>query len=425
MINNIEILSSEDFRRSVEANLDRNPLDIALDKKLAHRAEVASQVKYLRRAERKLPAWFAARCIIPPLAFEQSSSDQTAERKNYSGRLAIDLTCGLGVDSYYLSKRFERVVAIERDPDLAAIARENFRRLGAGNIEVLTTSAEDFLANLLSDGFIRRREDRTATDEQRAQATPLFADLVYADPDRRNAEGKKMVRIEDCSPNISALLPLVRRIAPRLVVKLSPLFDVDEVFRIFGTNTRVEVVSVADECKEIIADIEFLPSEAQSADKGSLSVRRIRAVAIGLGEVEYVIPNGVCNDDDKASQKFYPETFRYLIIPDVALQKARLARRYMSERGIFIDSDNGYGFSAQKPSDIPAKIHEIVSIEPFDPKELKRRLKTENIKNINILKHNFPLPTADLVRGLGIREGGVISIAFTHTADRLWQILLK
>lgn len=389
MMNDLDILFNDEFRRSVEENLNRDPMRIALDRRVSHAALVTSQVKYLRRAERKLPSYYAARCVLPPLAFEQSSSEETAARKNYSGRLAIDLTCGLGVDSFYLAKRFENVVAIERDPELAVIAQENFRRLGAHNIEVVNASAEEFLM-----GF------------------NIPADLVYADPDRRSAEGKKMVRIEDCSPDIAALLPRVRKIAPRLVVKLSPLFDVDEVFRIFGPHTRTEVVSLGGECKEIVAEI-----------SDDIPAPTVRAVAVGIGEAEYPFGDEqVLPDSD-----FKPEQYRWLIVPDVALLKARLARRHFSEpgRGIYIDSDNGYAFATEKPEDAMGKVYEIAGIERFDPKTLKRRLKARGIHSIDILKRGFPIQAADLARQLAVREGGKTTIAFTKASGRLWQITLS
>jgi len=57
----------------------------------------------------------------------------------------LDLTCGLGADALFLSRRFRRVVTLERDATLARIAAENFARLGAGNIEVVCSSAEEYL----------------------------------------------------------------------------------------------------------------------------------------------------------------------------------------------------------------------------------------------------------------------------------------
>lgn len=385
MRQDLNVLFSEAFRRSIEENLGRDPMKIALDRGISDAGLVASQVKYLRRAERKLPSYYAARCIIPPRAFEQSSSEETATRKNYSGRLCIDLTCGLGVDSLFLSKNFDKVISIERDPELAAVARENYRRLGAENIEVVNSSAEEFLA-----GFDGR------------------ADLIYADPDRRNADGKKMVRMEDCSPDILLLMPRIKAISPRLVVKLSPMFDVGEVFRVFGPRVCAEAVSLDGECKEVIAEV----SEEIAAPV-------VRAAAIGMGEAEYPF-----EEWNQTVPAFEPGRYRWLVVPDVALQKARIARRYFSERIDWIDSDNGYGFAAEKPQNILGKVFEIASFEPFDPKGLKRRLKSEGVKNIDIMKRNFPLAAADIARQLGVREGGALKTAFTKADGKLWQITL-
>lgn len=151
---------------------------------------IATQVKYLQRARTKLPSYYEARCIIPPLAFEQASSEACAARKSCKGESVLDLTCGLGVDALYLSKHFAQVITLERDEVLADIARENFQRLGADNIQVIRSSAEEFLATTL----------------QRF-------DWIYADPDRRNAQGRKLVRLEDCSPNVIALQPEIQRVA--------------------------------------------------------------------------------------------------------------------------------------------------------------------------------------------------------------------
>lgn len=126
------LLMEPDVRCAVEANRGRNPLEVALDKHLPHAALVATQVKYLARAAAKLPSYAAAGCILPPLAFEQASSEACAAHKQIGGGRLLELTCGLGVDTLYLSRRFERVVTLERSEVLAAVARENFRRLGSG-----------------------------------------------------------------------------------------------------------------------------------------------------------------------------------------------------------------------------------------------------------------------------------------------------
>ena len=111
---------------------------MAKDRRVPHARLVATQVKYLARAAQKLPSYAAAQCILPPLAFEQASSEACAAHKRIGGDTVLDLTCGLGVDAFFLSRRFGRVVTLERNDVLARVAAENFSRLGATNIEVGT-----------------------------------------------------------------------------------------------------------------------------------------------------------------------------------------------------------------------------------------------------------------------------------------------
>ena len=224
----LNILLQEDVLQAIEQNIDNDPLKIALSGKIPHAREVASQVKYLQRARHKLPRLYAARGIIPQRAFEQSSSEECAAQKHLAGDTLLDLTCGLGMDVAALSSRFKRIVALERDPILAAVTRENMRRMGIENVEVVNTSAEEYL-----------------------DSCEEHFDWVYVDPDRRGEQGQKLVRLEDCSPNIIALLPQIWRITEHLAIKNSPLFDVDEAFRLFP-EAQVEVISLAGECKEVM-----------------------------------------------------------------------------------------------------------------------------------------------------------------------------
>ena len=191
-----DTLCRDEVRRAVAENLGRDPLAVALDRRIPHAALVATQLKYLERARTKLPSYYAAQCILPPRAFEQASSEACAAHKELAGDTALDLTCGLGVDALALGRRFQRVVALERDPVLAAVTAYNLRLLGAENVEVVCTSAEEYLA-----------------------AATQRIDWVYADPDRRSETGRKLVRLEDCSPDILQLRPAIRRIGARLCLK--------------------------------------------------------------------------------------------------------------------------------------------------------------------------------------------------------------
>jgi predicted RNA methylase len=345
---------------------------------------IATQIKYLQRAQSKLPDYYNARCIIPDLAFEQSSSQVVAATKRHTGGIAIDLTCGLGVDSLSLSRRFQKVISIERNPVLARLAKENFKRLGVSNIEVVCADATEYISNY--------------TDR---------VDLIYADPDRRSTDGRKLVLLEECSPNILAMRNRLEEIAPRIVIKLSPMFDTTEALRQFAPCC-IEAISDGGECKELV--VEF---------GQAVTTNEFRAT-IADSTSQVITPQGLMRYGN-----FTPEQYRYLILSDVALRKIGLAVDYLADKVDFVASPTGYAFSANAFANDLCRVLEIESIEPYSPKELKRNLKTEGVKRIDILKRDFRIAAADIARALGVNEGGKRAIAFTEIDGQMWQIKLK
>lgn len=374
------LLQTPALREAVAAARGRDPLEVALDARIPHARLVATQVKYLARAQHKLPSFAAAQCILPPRAFEQASSEACAAHKEISGDAVLDLTCGLGVDTLYLSRRFRHVVALESDPLLARITSDNLARLGVRNVELLALRAEEYLA----------REG-------------LHFDWIYADPDRRSAAGLKQLRLEACSPDILALRPLIERAAPRLCLKNSPLFDVAEALRLFP-QSRVEVLSLGGECKEVLV---------YADGRGPART----ATALGLGSC---MAKGA-EDVEVPPPAFDPERYRWLVIPDVALQKARLVRHHLAGRADCW-SENSYGFAAERPEGVLGRVCEIERIEPYDPRRLKRAWKGLGAE---VLKRDFPLATEELMRRLGLHAGADLRVAFTKTGNDFWAIRLK
>ena len=377
----LDILRLQEVRQAIEENIERDPLRVALDSRIPHAREVATQVKYLQRARQKLRRMYEARCILPQRAFEQASSEQTAAAKRLSGGRLLDLTCGLGIDSTAMAERFESVVAIERDEVLAEVVRENLRRQGIENVEVVTASAEEYVA---------------ACKEQ--------FDWIYVDPDRRTDQGRRVVRLEDCSPNVVELWPALKRISSRVAIKNSPLFDVEEAFRLFG-HCGVEVLSLAGECKEVMiyADGREPALAAEAVGKGRVEFKRSEIVNWPLPEV------------------FAAEEYSHLIIPDVALQKARLVRHALHDVAD-VWSENSFGFARTEPRDVLGRVEEIARIEPFDMKALKRELKGVGT---DITMRDFPHPLDEVRRRTGMRSGNEQRLALTKVEGRCYTIYLK
>lgn len=370
----IEILCHEEVQKAIEENIGRKPTDIALDRRVPYASMVATQVKNLQKARTKLPSYFAAHAIVPTLAYEQSSSEECAERKQLAGESVLDLTCGLGVDALALSRRFRRVVTIERNEGVVAVARENFRRLGAKNIEVVCASAEEYLAGC-TDHF----------------------DWCFSDPDRRGAKGEKLVRLEDCSPDVVALMPTLQRVAERICIKCSPLFDVDEAFRLFG-NCSVECVSLGGEAKEVNIYIDGAEGE------------RLSAIAVGIGEFSCSIEerNGAqwsCTPSDFSN-------YRYITLPDVALQHARMvAAAFRGKCDVW--SNNGIALSEHQPEGALGRTFEIEAIYNID-NSFKRVIKGAKAE---IYRRDFSLSNAEICKRYRCSEGGSERWCFTRIGE--------
>jgi len=175
----------------------------------------------------------------------------------------LDLTGGLGVDSWALSQVAERVVYFERDAELAAAAERNFARLGAANVEVRC---------------------ETVTPESELPE----ADLIYADPARRNAAGRKVFLLEDCTPDILTLLPMLLRKAPAVLLKLSPMADLAMLADRLGSALReIHVVEFDGEVKELLC---LLVRDAAPAEP-DIVVARLSGLAAVPANLRFAHPS--------------------------------------------------------------------------------------------------------------------------------------
>ena len=205
-----------------------------------------STLEVRRKLRGKVPEWVAVPSLrYPfPLSAEQCSSSETARYKagvaaaacGGNGMRVADLTGGLGVDSWAFSQRFPVVLYNEMNPALAEAATWNFRTLGAGNITVRCQELVPGGLSALLDGF--------------------QADLLFLDPARRAADGRKVFRLEACQPDVLQLLPELLQAAPRVLLKLSPMADISLVCKQLVGVRAVHVVAAEGECKELLLVLE-------------------------------------------------------------------------------------------------------------------------------------------------------------------------
>ena len=181
----------------------------------------------------KAPLWHSFPSLVYPfsVSVEQGSSQATAlfkqqlildhlrpstsststnggtfvdEKENLSGRargiITADLTGGMGIDSFFISRIAEKHYYFERNTELCEATAYNFGQLSAENIIV---SNRDITA----DGC-------AALEELKGQGI----DLLYIDPARRLADGKKAILLQDYEPNVVDLQEKMFEVSPNLLV---------------------------------------------------------------------------------------------------------------------------------------------------------------------------------------------------------------
>ena len=153
-----------------------------------------------------------------------------------SSKRVADLTGGLGVDAWAFSKVASAVLYNEMNPAIAAAARHNFEELGAGGIIVTNYTVGD-----------------TPVREILGTFEP---DVLFLDPARRGEGGRKVFLLEDCSPDVSALLPELYDACAHILLKLSPMADITMLCTRLPGVRHVHVVEAEGECKELLLWLE-------------------------------------------------------------------------------------------------------------------------------------------------------------------------
>ena len=232
------------------------------------------QVEGRERTADKLPTfasiadwWYPVR-----LSCEQCSSELTATYKaslmTNGQKLMADLTGGYGVDTYFLSERFEHTDYVEQNAELCRIAEHNFANK---SIDIHNSTAEEFLA---SAGQY---------------------DLIFLDPARRDSHGGKVFRLEDCTPNVVELLPTLLSHSKRLMLKLSPMLDISQaVNTLSAVNWDIHIVAIKNEVKEVSKFADFIKSvtEKLNIEKTQASQLRLAVEEAVVNVIDYAYPAG-------------------------------------------------------------------------------------------------------------------------------------
>ncbi|MDR5590325.1 class I SAM-dependent methyltransferase [Christiangramia sp. SM2212] len=339
--------------------------------------EIAIQIKGLKVAEKKFPEFYKNPNILypPKLNLEQTSSEITAKYKAslVEGDNGIDLTGGMGIDTYYLSQNFKDFTYCELNSDLALVAEHNFKELKTKNISVNSGDGLQILK----------------------KSTRRF-DWAYADPARRDDAGGKVFKFEDCEPNIPENLDLIFSKSGNLMVKSSPILDVTAGINELQHIKEVHIVAVRNEVKELL----WILGKNYSDEP---LIKTINFEKDGIQEFS--------GDDyltDDPTEFSLPET--YLYEPNAAIMKSGLFDSIAVKTNTKKLHQHSHLYTSRDLKKFPGRIFKIIEIKQFKPSELKRYFKN---KKANITIRNFPDSVENIRKKFKIKDGGSEYIFFT------------
>lgn len=353
-----------------------------------------SQITARRQIKDKLPSWYANDDLVYPsrLSAEQCSSETTARYKQrlIAGDCVCDLTGGLGIDSYYFAQKAKKVVYIERFPEYCAAAKTNFQVLGINNVQILNADAREVVNTLNTDTF-------------------------YIDPARRADGNKRVFALAECEPDILQLKPILLEHAQRLIVKISPMADIDETLRLLPETTEVHILAVKNECKELL----FVLENGIDIPQKQVTVHAVNYETNGDCQLVTFTP-----DEEKAAELLTTATVKkYLYEPHAALLKSGAFKLTAIRFGMEKLHRHSHLYTSEYICpDFPGRRFIVRDVFEFSGKLLKQLHKT--IPRANITTRNFNLSVADLRKRSGIREGGDIYLLAT-TLDDNRKILLS
>ncbi len=353
-----------------------------------------NQIQGWQTARQKLPSWAAADGIVypPHLNMEQCSSEATARYKSeclasrldLSQATLIDLTGGFGVDFSIMSRSFAKAIYVERNAELAEVARHNFGVLSLSNVTAVCADATEFLHSL----------------PQKTGEEPLT--VVYLDPARRDGNGKKVFRIEDCSPDIMGMRDELLSRADVVMIKFSPMLDWhmalsqldhDVPAWLGDINHEVHVVSTRNECKELVMVMsrtrgKKLPTTIVCSNDGQRFLAPCSPSKPTLWQGDAADVEGKC-----------------LLVPNASIMKAGVFGEVSREYGIsMLGHDSHLYISDDDLPQFPGRRFKIERVSTMNKKDLRKAL--EGMSQANVSARNFPLSTDALRKRLRLKDGG-------------------
>lgn len=366
----------------LHAHSDVRQLALQLAKRTdVDRNLVLTQISGMQTIEKKIPSWYGRfNLLFPPhLSMEQCSSELTARYKAslVQGERLTDLTGGFGVDCAFMSSNFSEVHYVEQQELLCNLAQSNFNTLEINHIKVF------------------------CADTYRHLETMKRQNWIYIDPARRSDTGNKTVLLEHCHPDMTKIYGSLLAKTDHLMVKLSPMLDITLAHEGMPQTTQIHVVSVDNECKELLFITEKDKRSATTIHCTNLHEHRFPQHFSFIRE-----------EETDATPTFAAAIGNYLYEPNSAILKAGAFKLVGVRFGLEkLHLQSHLYTAAHYLESFPGRVFKVDDVFGTGKSEIRRLQLAVTKANITI--RNFPERVETLRNRLKIKEGGSIYLLAT------------
>lgn len=385
----LSLLSAE-IQEFINSSLQANISKLALSKNPFPEVdwkEIINQIVSKNKSQHKLPTWFNTDNIYYPasISIEQTSSEITAKYKSelISGTSLIDLTGGFGVDDYYFSKKFERVIHCERNVALSEMVQHNYGVLNVNNITCLAQNSTEVIE----------------------QSENAF-DWIYIDPSRRSDVKGKVFLLKDCLPNVPENLSLYFSKSQSILIKTAPILDITAGCMELENIKSIHIVAIENEVKEIL----WLLEKGYDA--------KIELFAVNI-QKEKIDCNAFILGEHTPARFSLPQEFLYE--PNAPLLKSGGVDYLCDALHITKLHPHSHLFTHSEVIDFPGRRFSINEVIPFKKENLKKQLEG---KKMNITTRNFPLTVEEIRKKYKIADGGTVYAFFTTNINNEKIVLI-
>lgn len=309
------------------------------------------------------------------------------------GSKVLDMTCGLGIDTFHIATGAAHVTACEINAEYAEVAEYNARTTGLENVKILNTDSVEYLRSLPDDSY----------------------DCIFIDPARRGEHGERVFAIDRCTPDVTSILPKMLSVAPTVIIKASPMLDVSHTIASLTNVAKVTAIGTDRECKELV--IECRRNHTEPPILSAMTI---------LGNVtanETTTIEFTQKDENNAMPETAPPVAGGWIYEPYAPVLKIAPFRYLCEKFGATKLDvNTHLYTAITP--LPGfpgremRITEVLDMNKRNMRDLSKRYPC-----IDVTTRNLPIKAAELTARLKVKPSGRLRL-FGCTCQQLGRIMI-